>query len=230
MVKLRRTDKRAQNNLKERGDWHQTFQEILRVARAYMQLRSDERRHPNLTADMAGTPGGTSERLFYEHAIRALGWQFNSGDALDAKTATWFTLVTVLLPLVAAILGAEHSLLTSKAGLIAAVIAVAGTCRWGFIVRLLYQAYAAGQWDTGPGWSQFESAAKEYDEATVSLANGHYIATISIVKNENLLRRKALLLDEAVRAFPFEVGLFALSVLAAPVAKALATRWSVLGS
>ncbi len=109
MVKLRRTDKRAQNNLKERGDWHQTFQEILRVARAYMQLRSDERRHPNPTADMAGTPGGTSERLFYEHAIRALGWQFNSGDALDAKTATWFTLVTVLLPLVAAILGGDLS-------------------------------------------------------------------------------------------------------------------------
>lgn len=50
------------------------------------------------------------EKIFYDAVMQQLDWQIRSGDALDLKIATWFTLTTVLLPVVAALLSAESQL------------------------------------------------------------------------------------------------------------------------
>jgi hypothetical protein len=192
-------------------EWHETIREMLKFGRAWIgHSRKSER--TRLDTGRAPSSIETGEQIFYEHAVRALDWQLRSGDALDLKIATWFTLVTVLLPVVAALLGAEHSRLGGRAGATAISFALGGAVVWIAVVSLLYSAYLPNQWQVGPDWDEFERAAQTHSPRSVYLANGTFIVHNAIPRNEKLLRKKARRLTWAVRLFGLEFVLFAVSV------------------
>ncbi|MGI8688058.1 MAG: hypothetical protein ACR2M3_05715 [Thermomicrobiales bacterium] len=186
-------------------EWHRTLQAALAFGRSWMDCSSRER-IPSAESDTVQVE--VREKIFYDAVMQQLDWQIRSGDALDLKIATWFTLTTVLLPVVAALLSAEHNSLDKPA----VFLALAGALVWAVIVGLLYRAYIPNEWETGPRLDEFERAVRTHDARAIYLANAHFIATDSIPENESLLRKKARRLNWAVRLFSLEIILFGLAV------------------
>jgi len=152
-------------------EWHRTLRTVLAFGRSWMD-RSSRERTPS-AAESGNAQIEIREKIFYDAMMQQLDWQIRSGDALDLKIATWFTLTTVLLPVVAALLSAEHNSLDRPA----VFLALADALVWAVIVGLLYRAYIPNEWETGPRLDEFERAVRTHDARAIYLANAHFIAT-----------------------------------------------------
>jgi hypothetical protein len=190
-------------------DLLRTIQEVSRFGRAYYRHRYD--RPPE---SFGGSPTQTSanEQMYYDLVLRQLDWQIRAGDALDLKIATWFTLVTALIPITAGLLAAEHTRLRGMADVIAVLLAGAGTLAWVGVVRFLYRAYIPNRFEMGPKLSEFETAVSSYETQQLLLETAHFIASDTIPHNQDILVEKADDLVLAVRLFLIEFLFYGASV------------------
>jgi hypothetical protein len=184
--------------------------ELSRLGCAYYRHRYDQRPSGR---SIPQAQINTNEQTYYDLVLRQLDWQIRAGDALDLKIATWFTLVTALIPITAGLLAAEHSRLVGGAGVIAVVLAGAGTLVWAGVVRFLYRVYLPNRFEMGPKLAEFDAVAQNYETRQLLFETAHFIAMDTVPHNQGILVEKADDLVLAVRLFLVEFLLYAASVL-----------------
>lgn len=152
----------------------------------------------------------TKERIFYDAMMQRIDWQLRSADALDTKIATWFTLPTLVLPVVAGLLIAERDNISHAT----VTLAACGTAVWLFLIIVLYIAYSSDNWDVGPSRLDYRDAAHapKYTTTQMLFDTARILAEETIPRNERFLRRKSRMESFCVSLFVTETTLFSIAV------------------
>ena len=153
----------------------------------------------------------TKEEIFYDAMLQRIDWQLRSADALDTKIATWFTLPTLILPVVAGLLIAERDTVSRAT----VIVALCGIAVWLLLIIILYIAYSSDNWDVGPSRLDYRDAVHtpEYTMMQMLFDTARILAEETIPRNERLLRRKSRMQSICVGLFVIETALFSLAVL-----------------
>ena len=174
-----------------------TLQEGLRFGRFYLKRHDDA-----ATKKSSSDDDETSESL-YAVLHDKLTYQLDAVDSIDAKVATVFTFANAIVPILAAVLVAERSILK-----IVPVSIVAGLSGAAYLagMTVLFLAYRAGQWELGPDRAElFHHVVDEQRTARqirVWMA-GELITALN--KNDAQLAKKARSLDQALLFLIFQV-------------------------
>lgn len=174
-------------------EWHATIRAALEFGRAWLNRPHHERISQ---ADYRqASQSRTSEGIAYDTLKQQLDWQIRSGDALDLKIATFFTITTLVLTAAIAILASEKDNLDIW-GLALALISTVAYLR---VLRFLYRGYRADRFSSGPVPKDLLDLV---DTPGVPPTDVDFWVTQrfqeSFTYNENLLIRKADFLDRAV--------------------------------
>lgn len=187
-------------------EWHETIRAALAFGRAWLDGSHNEGR-----AHQSASQSRTSEGIAYDTLKQQLDWQIRSGDALDLKIATFFTITTLVLTAAIAILASEKDNFDVW-GLAPALI---GAIAYLHVLRSLYRGYRADRFSSGPVPKDLIGLV---DTPGVPPTDVDFWVTQrfqeAFIYNEDLLIRKADFLDHAVRAFGVELACFFFAAIA----------------
>ncbi len=183
-----------------------TLQEGLRFGRFYLKRRYDA----STKKSPSGDDDEPSESL-YVVLHDKLSYQLDAVDSIDAKVATVFTFANAIVPILAAVLVAERSIL--KIVPVSIVASLSGAAYLAGMT-VLFVAYRAGQCELGPDRTElFHHVVDEQRtvrQIRVWMA-GELITALN--KNDVQLAKKARSLDQALLFLIFQVVCGAASLL-----------------
>lgn len=187
-------------------EWHATIRAALEFGHAWLNRPHNERMSQ---ADYRrASQSRTSEGIAYDTLKQQLDWQIRSGDALELKIATFFTITTLVLTAAIAILASEKDNLDVW-GLVPALI---GTVAYLRVLRSLYRGYRADRFSSGPVPKDLVDTPGVPPTDVDFWVSQRFQEAFTY--NENLLIRKADFLDRAVQAFGVELACFFLAAIA----------------